>query len=656
MLIQSISTQPPTRATQPANRDGFVPSASYMRSGNNSSSTSSTTDTFQLDNTIAQQITTFLETATGTRKELESQFLASVLDKHLAVGKNIDGTVKDFETAVVIQNASRVKLLAYLQTDDLDGAFRLLNGSHPPVLEKEVKWKYNPFNWVQNKMQAYVQAQPIHDDLPSELASFEAFEKHVKDLRRQVKLCLGSVEKPKGGSLLVPKTPKTIEAAIEAVTQQLEAITNKKSALTSLSTDALLDAAITHHVQASPDSAKMLEIAWFQQLLESVKNKVDGEGNSLLKNPRVQQYLQGVLLALGGGKSDDEQLLLEATIAQLAPATSTGKASKLARVPEQIVEGVISAVTNTQARIQKNMGLPAELLAQLPKALQSVEDLKTARGTFLQELMSGNPKALAFAKSQVVSPQAQEGLIQAYHLSLHQQAVQLEQRLAQLEKLPIVELPAFLKGLPIAQQRQLEAVIENILTLPPVEGMRQLKAFIAEIPQDMRGAFEKFIASKHQRFAEMREAGASAKQLLAGQVDQAFTGVIEAFNPNKIKQQLSTALEEGEQAFQTQVQAIGSVFTQVGGDGGMPPTPPVTAVLPSPPPSDGITFAKPLKVVEAQGEKLGWFPALMEQNKKWLPWAIGGTVGLGLLAWLGSWLSKKHTDTEVRQSTDNSVR
>jgi hypothetical protein len=629
-----------------------------MRSGNNSSSTPSTTDTFQfLDSTMPQKITDFLETATGTRKERESKFLASVLGQHLQPSKTINTKVKtDAEALAIFKTSSEkmnAKLLEYLQTDDLDGAFRLLNGSHPPVLEKEVKWKYNPFNWVQNKMQAYVQAQPIHDDLPSELASFEAFEKHVKDLRRQVKLCLGSVEKPKGGSLLVPKTPKTIEAAIEAVTQQLEAITNKKSALTSLSTDALLDAAITHHVQASPDSAKMLEIAWFKQLIDTVETTVDDQGNSLLKDPQVQQYLQGVLLALGRGNSDDEQLLLKATIAQLAPVASTGKASNLAPVPQQIVEGVMSAVTNTQARVQKNMGLPAELLAQLPKALQSVEDLKTARGTFLQELMSGNPKALAFAKSQVVSSDAQEGLIQAYRLSLHQQAVQLEQRLAQLSAVPVQT------G---ALHASFQAVVDQVQTW---------QAQISDIPQDTRGAFERFIISEHQRLAKMRVLEAKVQQQLVDTV----TGVTEAFNPNNIKQHLSTALEEGKQAVQMQVeetttsiqQAVNTYFvepiqtkvaeviaTQTAGVGGGSPSLPIKAGLLSPPSSDGITFAPPLKVVEAQGEKLGWFPALMEQNKEWLPWAIGGTVGLGLLAWLGTvWSSKKRTSVGEVGASNN---
>jgi hypothetical protein len=331
-------------------------------------------------------------------------------------------------------------------------------------------------------------------------------------------------------------------------------------------------------------------------------------------------------------------------------------------------------VTNAHAISRVNMGLPEELLSQLPKALQSVKALKTARGTFLQGLMTGSPEALDFAKSQLVSPEAEVGLIQAYRLWLEQQAVQLKQRLDLLSNLPTVELPAFLQRLPEAQQRQLEAVIENILTLPPVEQLKQLKAVMADIPQDMRGAFERFITSEHQRFAEMRVLEAKVQQQLAGQVNQAVTGVTEAFNPNNIKQQLSTALEEGKQAVQMQVeetttsiqQAVNTYFvepiqtkvaeviaTQTAGVGGGSPSLPVKAGLLSPPSSDGITFAPPLKVVEAQGEKLGWFPALMEQNKEWLPWAIGGTVGLGLLATIGVWVSKKRKSSSEVGASNN---
>ena len=345
MLIQSISTQPLTRATQPANRDGFLPSASYMRSGSPSIEADTPPDTVQLlDSTIAQQIIDFLNSATGTPQERESQFLASVLGQHLQEAKNIGET-----------EAVKAKLLAYLQANNLDGAFRLLNGSHQP-LKHEFNGKYNVFKWMQNTMQASMQEQPIHADLPPELASFEAFEQHVKNLRRQVGLCLGTVEKPKGGALLAPKASEAIIKAMEAISQQLEAIKKKT---------------IKHHVQESPDSADMLKIAWLQDLLEQVKKTKMAEGNSLLEIHEVQQYLQGLLLSLGGGKSSiEEQLALKAVIAQLAPAASIGDPI-LAPVPQRFVDGVGALVTNAHAISRGNMGLSPDLLALLPDVLKS---------------------------------------------------------------------------------------------------------------------------------------------------------------------------------------------------------------------------------------------------------------------------------------------
>ena len=460
---------------------------------------------------------------------------------------------------------------------------------------------------------------------------------------------------------------------MEAISQQLEAIKKKTTDLASLEHDDLLKAAIKHHVQESPDSADMLKIAWLQDLLEQVKKTKMAEGNSLLEIHEVQQYLQGLLLSLGGGKSSiEEQLALKAVIAQLAPAASIGDPI-LAPVPQRFVDGVGALVTNAHAISRVNMGLSPDLLALLPDDLKSVGALQTAMKKFKQGLREGSPEVLGFAKSQLVSPEAKEGLIQAYRLWLGQQAGQLAERLDQLENLPIVELPAFLQKLPKATQHQLEAVIENILTLPPVEGMRQLKVFISEIPQDMRGALEQFIASEQQRLAEMKAVGANVQKQLAGQVEKVVGGVKQTLNPAEISRQVNDFTTEMMPALQAEVvvpvvklaeavastiqttkdqvtKAISKATSSIGetvqsvvnpaktGNGAT--TPAVVVKLPLPV-SDGITFAKPLKVVEAQGEKVGWFPALIEQNKAWLPWAIGGTLSLGLLAWLGTRLSKK---------------
>jgi hypothetical protein len=43
----------------------------------------------------------------------------------------------------------------------------------------------------------------------------------------------------------------------------------------------------------------------------------------------------------------------------------------------------------------------------------------------------------------------------------------------------------------------------------------------------------------------------------------------------------------------------------------------------------------------------------MEQNKEWLPWAIGGTVGLGLLATIGVWVSKKRKSSSEVGASNN---
>jgi hypothetical protein len=363
------------------------------------------------------------------------------------------------------------------------------------------------------------------------------------------------------------------------------------------------------------------------------------------------------------------------------------------------VDGVGALVTNAHAISRVNMGLSPDLLALLPKELQSPVALQTARGTFLQELMSGNPKALAFAKSQLVSPEAEAGLIQAYRIWLGQQAGQLAERLVQLDFPLTVELPAILKKLPEVQQLQLQAFIVNASTLPPVERLNQLKAVMADIPKDMSGAFKQFITNEKQRLADMMVLESSVQGQLAWQVEKVVGGVQEVFNPAEISRQVNDFTTEMMPALQVEVvvpvvklaeavvgipvaiqsqaellkakilaelnarildplkskadqvtevinkttgsigEAVQSVVNPAKTGNGAT-TPAVVVKLPLPV-SDGITFAKPLKVVEAQAEKVGWFPALMEQNKEWLPWAIGGTLSLGLLAWLGTWLSKK---------------
>jgi hypothetical protein len=644
MFVNSFVPSTQSIARQASPRDGLVgtqhSSVPFYRKDSNRSGTTppDNADSFQGTIDINQQIATFFQNATGTRQELEADCLASILGKHLQKADNIGSL-----------DAMKAKLLVYLQTDDLEKALQLLNGTHYPLKNEFTGF----FQQLQNKMQSYVQEQPAHSDLKPELASFEAFEQHVKSLRRQMGLYLGAVE-PKQRGALVPKTPKTIQAATEEATKQLQAITEQITVLETLSSPKLLDAAITHHLETSPESLKMLKIAWLGDLLEQVKNKKVGEeGSSLLENEQVRHHLRGVMLSLDGDHSEGAEFLLKSTIAQLAPATSTSE-SILAPVPQQIVDALIT-------QVQMNMGLPKELLDQLPQPLQSVEALKTAMQEFLQGLLTSRTegldvakrqKALAFAKSQL-SPSHEKPLIEAYQSSLPEQAKQLEQRLVHLESLPpdklVVQLEEFIE----TQQEKIEAFVQTAVNSPFIQKIKALKEGAEAIPQKVESAVQRkregYLGWEGKRIDKMNNLETYIEQSLR---EMAHTIQTEA---QKIQEQISENVQKTvvkpiqkkagqvEKGFNAVKTTIAAVITPVTTTVNSMPSIPVTAVPtpPSLPSSDGVVFHQALAKAEKQGEKAGWFAGFMEQNKTWLPWAIGGTVGLGLLATIGVWASKK---------------
>ena len=135
----------------------------------------------------------------------------------------------------------------------------------------------------------------------------------------------------------------------------------------------------------------------------------------------------------------------------------------------------------------------------------------------------------------------------------------------------------------------------------------------------------------------MRNAKASAKQQLVD-ISVALTTNTKAFIDTGLKAIFIDPVQGVVEAFQPAV-------TETGGGGGQLPPPILVEAVPTPPSlptSNGVAFAKPLAVVaENQSEKAGWFAGFIDQNKAWLPWAVGGTVGLGLLATIGVWASKK---------------
>jgi hypothetical protein len=167
----------------------------------------------------------------------------------------------------------------------------------------------------------------------------------------------------------------------------------------------------------------------------------------------------------------------------------------------------------------------------------------------------------------------------------------------------------------------------------------QLKQVIADIPQDARAAVEAFIASERKRLAEMRQLEATVQTQLGQQVALIATELPAAFNPENIKPQLSTALVEGGQAVveivQTvlktgQPEAVAQIIEH-----GPQRTKPVTETVP--------VISTPVTEMVSSSS---WLNTFVEQNKTWLPLAIGGTVGLGLLISVGTRLKKKTVQEE----------
>jgi hypothetical protein len=670
--LASLNLQPnPPNAS--SHRDGLVQLALPIRSGA-TTPTPPPADSFQpqlLSQTI-QQATVFLNTApTGyTPQSLEAQFLASLLSQYFQEAKTSEGKIKPATQAFSIFKTNSEKLLNYLQTDDLQGAFTLLNGTHAPV-ENEFTGKYNPFKWVQNKMQAYVQEQPPHQNLSPELHSLEAFEQHVKTLRHQFQLCLGGGDTLKPSTLAL-KTPEALESATQQVTEQLALTRNKLATLTTLTPDAVVNEAIAHNLNTSADSMKMVQIAWLESLLNTVKNTVDSEGRSLLENSQVQRYLQGLLLVTGGSSSADGPVVLQSAIAGFLPPATAEVEDVLAPLPQKMVNQAKQLRTNVSARIQKQLGLPPTLLAQLPPEFQSLEAFRLASKPSQNKHQSADASVIAFAKTLIVSPTEQADLVQAYRLAVAQQVIQFEQ--------------------------QLEALVNPVA---PVGRFAKQKAFLAEIPNDVRMTAQEFLANERRRFAEMLRLEASVQTALVAQIEQTVGTVRdEVFNPTETKRQLSEFQAQINQAVQTEMltpvverldaikslpvwvqthaQALGSQLSEVITTHVSAPlkakvkqastvltetTVAVKTVLNTAnpfskvdiaadvienkmpklllPTSDAVAFAKPLAIVGKQGEKLGWFSSLIADNKEWLPLALVGTAGLGLLtAAVGIGLSK----------------
>ncbi len=476
MFIHAMPPQLNTQSTrQPFGKQqvGLKPIASVtMRSGVNEA----VPDSFyaSLKSTV-DQAKEFLANTSGTEapKTLEARFLASVLSPYFSV----KGTPERTNEQLLALNE---KLVAYLQADDLKGALRLLDGSHPP-LENELKGgKYNPlkgFYELHRRMLAYVQEQPKHKIetklVRPEFDSIEAFEAYIKEVRSQFQSCLAKVETPQGGAI-IPRTTKAIEKVKEIVTEQLERVKDRIALVSdgTFSADRVLNEAIAHNVKTSEASQEMLTRAWIEERVKLALNTVV-EGNKLTsqEKERLIAYLKGLFLTLGGETATQGQLAL----AGLDLPSENSSSIVLAPVTQEIVDWVT-------ATTQFNRGLPDALLKQLPEELRGLKAFQSALVAFQASLKTMTPETLTLARKQVVSEEAKAWLIEAYQLALEQQKSQLSQCLEHLGTLqPTIALPAFFDYLPEAIQENLRSFLLNVAHLPPVEQAKQLKQAFAEM-------------------------------------------------------------------------------------------------------------------------------------------------------------------------------
>ena len=628
MFIHAMPPQLNTQSTrQPFGKQqvGLKPIASVtMRSGTNEA----VADSFyaSLKSTV-DQAKAFLANTSGTEapKTLEARFLASVLSPYFSVKDTPERTNEQLL-------ALNEKLVAYLQADDLAGALRLLDGSHPP-LENEFTGKYNFFKGWQNKMQAIIQEQPKHEKLDAKFKTPEAFKAYIKEVRSQFQSCLAKVETPQGGAI-IPRTTKAIEKVKEIVTEQLAEINEKLVQISKdeVEPDKLLSAAIAHNVETSEASQEMLTRAWIEKevklALETVKNQT---GFSSQDEERVIDYLKGLFLTLGGETATQGQLALAGL-----PSENSGSIV-LAPVTKKIVDELTGLKGKALAIHQFSLGLPDALLKQLPDEFWSVNKFKEVLAAFQASLR--NPQldspVIPLAKS-LLSKEAEIGLIKAYRLHLARQVVALERRLIQLDQPPpTVKLPAFLERLPEAQQHRLQEFLLNVAHLPPVEQAKQLKQLLSEIPQDMRQTFKGFIKFEQNRWNDMKALGTIVAQQAQKVAEEKVTMLQEeVFNLPFAKEHFETFTLQMTEAVAEIPKAFAEMTTQ----------PPQTSVRKSEiklPSSEGVVFAEPLRVVEKQAEKTEWFPALIDHNKTWLPWVGAGTVALGLLAGVAWWASNR---------------
>lgn len=623
MFIHAMPPQLNTQSTrQPFGKQqvGLKPIASVtMRSGVNEA----VPDSFyaSLKSTV-DQAKEFLANTSGTEapKTLEARFLASVLSPYFSV----KGTPERTNEQLLALNE---KLVAYLQADDLKGALRLLDGSHPP-LENEFTGKYNFFKGWQNKMQAIIQEQPKHEKLDAKFKTPEAFKAYIKEVRSQFQSCLAKVETPQGGAI-IPRTAEAIATAKAAATKLLAEINEKLVQIPNgeIKSDKLLEKAIAHNVKTSEASQEMLTRAWIEERVKLALNTVV-EGNKLTsqEKERLIAYLKGLFLTLGGETATQGQLAL----AGLGLPSENSSSIVLAPVTQEIVDWVT-------ATTQFNRGLPDALLKQLPEELRGLKAFQSALVAFQASLR--NPQldspVIPLAKS-LLSKEAETGLIEAYQIHLAQQDVALEQRLIQLgQPPPTVKLPAFLGRLSETQQHRLQDFLLQVAQLPPVEQAKQLKQLLSEIPQDMRKTLKGFIKFEQKRWNEMKALGASAAQQAQKVAEKKVTMLQEeVFNLPFAKKHFEIFTTQMTEAVAEIPKAFAEMTTQS----------PQTSVkkpeikLPS---NEGVVFAEPLRVAEKQAEKTEWFPALIEHNKTWLPWVGAGTVALGLLAGVAWWASNR---------------
>jgi hypothetical protein len=446
------------------------------------------------------------------------------------------------------------------------------------------------------------------------------------------------VEVPQGGAI-IPRTNEAIEKVKEIVTEQLAEINEKLVQIPNgeIKSDKLLEKAIAHNVKTSEASQEMLMIAWFQRLFNTIKLQTDDAGKSQLENLKIQRYLQGLLLTLGGETATEGHLALESAIASLLPEGNASTASMLAPIPQNVVDGAIALRDNALALHQFKQGLHPSLLKRLPPEFRSINQLKEALAAFQASLR--NPQldspVITLAKS-LLSKEAETGLIKAYQIHLDRQVVALEQHLTQLgQPPPTVKLPAFLERLSETQQHRLQDFLLQVAHLPPVEQAKQLKQLLSEIPQDMRKTLKGFIKFEQNRWERMKALGTTVAQQAQKVAEKKVTMLQEqVFNLPFAKEHFETFTTQMTEAVAEIPKAFAEMTTQ----------PPQTSVRKSEiklPSNEGVVFAEPLRVAEKQAEKTEWFPALIEHNKTWLPWVGAGTVALGLLAGVAWWASNR---------------